>query len=303
MPITYHDVSASAETLALAGLSDVTGKTGTGTSVVMDGATSATPAASKIPIADAAGKLDAWLTQMKTFANLVIQNNATNPNYQIDITADVIAIEDVVATSFSKTVDIAVSGANGLDTGAEAISTWYYVFAIAKADGTVASLLSLSSTSPSMPTGYTKKRRIGAVRNNGSSNFLLFVQENNRVNYLDGSFNNRVLSGGTALTATTVSCAGYVPSTSRRIIARNLLSITHGTAGTLIVCRLRQTGSSATEGQCTASLFSQVSGLLVRATVVDDIETNSSQQLDYWLDIAPASGGANIDIFGYYDRI
>src|SRR3990172_12758616 len=92
--------------------------------------------------------------------NLVIENDATNPNFQVDITADVIAIEDLVVSSFSKTADITVSGANGLDTGSEAANTWYNIFAIAKADGTTASLLSLSATAPSMPATYTKKSRI-----------------------------------------------------------------------------------------------------------------------------------------------
>jgi hypothetical protein len=57
------------------------------------------------------------------------------------------------------------TGNNGLDTGAIANSTWYHVFVICKADGTSPDILfSTSATAPTMPTGYTLKRRIGALR-------------------------------------------------------------------------------------------------------------------------------------------
>src|SRR3972149_5756360 len=54
----------------------------------------------------------------------------------------------------SKVAAITTSGAGGLDTGAEATSTLYYVFTIAKLDGTTNTLISLSQASPIMPTGY-----------------------------------------------------------------------------------------------------------------------------------------------------
>lgn len=75
------------------------------------------------------------------------------------------------------TLDITASGKNGLDTGAEAADTWYYIWMIYN-PGTqeTAGLLSASATSPTLPSGFTKKRLVGAVRNNGSSDFILFVQ-------------------------------------------------------------------------------------------------------------------------------
>lgn len=80
----------------------------------------------------------------------------------------------------TQTVNIASSGANGLDTGAEAGNTWYYVWAIS--DGTnFRGLLSTSSTSPTMPSGYTYKLLVGTVRNDGSSNFVPFYQYGDEV--------------------------------------------------------------------------------------------------------------------------
>lgn len=120
--------------------------------------------------------------------NLVIENNSGNPNFQIDIAADEIMLQNSVGiakriSSVSETIDITVVGANGRDAGSEASSTWYFVFAIAKADGTQAGLLSASSTAPTMPSGYTFKALEGAVRNDSGSNFIPFRQVDNEVFY------------------------------------------------------------------------------------------------------------------------
>ena len=50
--------------------------------------------------------------------------------------------------SFSETLDVTASGANGLDTGSEASSTWYHLWAIGKTDGTLDGLISASATAP-----------------------------------------------------------------------------------------------------------------------------------------------------------
>ncbi|MBI4665369.1 MAG: hypothetical protein HY751_03040 [Nitrospinae bacterium] len=140
------------------------------------------------------------------FARLVIKNNATAPNSKVDITADAITLEDsagaeVKMRAVSLTVDITVTGANGLDTGAESASAWYYLWAISNGTA-VAGLFSISGSTPSMPSGYTYKRLLGAARNNASSNFLGFRQGGNNYYY-----NTPVtdLSAGTATTFTTVT--------------------------------------------------------------------------------------------------
>ncbi len=79
-------------------------------------------------------------------------------------------------TSFDVSPDITVSGAGGLDSGAEAANTWYYIWAIGKADGTKSAILSTSSSAPTMPSGYDFKALVSAVRNDGSSNFINFNQ-------------------------------------------------------------------------------------------------------------------------------
>jgi hypothetical protein len=83
-------------------------------------------------------------------------------------------------TSVNVTAAITSSGANGLDTGVEAGNTWYYLWLIHNGT-TLASLLSASSTAPTMPSGYVYKLRVGAVRNDGSSNFTHLQEHGDKV--------------------------------------------------------------------------------------------------------------------------
>jgi len=109
--------------------------------------------------------------------------NSGAPTTSVDIDADQINLysSDTIATrvrllvqSVNVTASIASSGANGLDTGAEAGSTWYYAWVIAKSsDSTTASLLSTGSTisTISLPTGYDRAACVGKVYNNADSDF------------------------------------------------------------------------------------------------------------------------------------
>lgn len=66
-------------------------------------------------------------------------------------------------------VNTGVSGIGGLDTGSVAADTWYYVWLCAGTTG-VGAVISTSSSAPTLPSGYDDyKRRIGAVRTDGSS--------------------------------------------------------------------------------------------------------------------------------------
>ena len=150
------------------------------------------------------------------YVNLSIKNNSTNPNYQMDVSATTILLENsskaiLRIDALSETVDITASGVNGLDTGSEAGSTWYHIWAIAKADGTKDCLLSASATAPMLPAGYTYKAYLGAVYNNASSNFGSFIQTNNKVVIPEVY----ALAGGSELAWTSVSLSTIIPSTAK----------------------------------------------------------------------------------------
>jgi len=132
---------------------------------------------------------------------------------------------DIVSTG-TLTANIATSGANGLDTGSEASDTWYSVWIIWNSGtGTAASLLSASMTSPTLPSGYTKKRRVGVVRNYGS-NFLLFTQivsEGRAREYIYDQVSENVLevlTNGGATSWTNVDLSSFVSPTSTTALIR-----------------------------------------------------------------------------------
>jgi len=159
-----------------------------------------------------AHSVEALMTE-RLLQYLEIRVNNTNPTYQVDINSCIVGSDDgsvIMEVSSPITVDITASGANGLDTGSEASSTWYYIYMIYNpTTNTVAGLFSVSQSSPTMPSGYTKKRLVGCVRNDGSSNFLAFAQNNQRVTYYGQHF---VLSGGTAGSWTSIDLSNHVPT-------------------------------------------------------------------------------------------
>ena len=115
----------------------------------------------------------------------------------------------ILIASTDLTVDITLSGVGGLDTGAEAVDTWYYIWMIGGISSS-AGLLSLSSTAPTMPSGYTYKRLIGAVKNGGDGHFERFLQQGNSVVYYDDDL-AIISTSNPATTLTTVSGSDYLP--------------------------------------------------------------------------------------------
>lgn len=128
------------------------------------------------------------------------------------------------ANNVNLTVNIATSGANGLDTGAEAASTPYYTYVIYNpATVTVAGLLSASATSPTLPSGYTYYRRVGAVLNNSSSNLYRTRQVGPDAQYIIGTnpTGMRAMISGVQSRWTAVAVSSspsyYIPPTASAI--------------------------------------------------------------------------------------
>lgn len=82
-----------------------------------------------------------------------------------------------LASAMSKTTSAWASGSgNGaLDTGTIAASTWYHAHLIFNGT-TVDVLASLSATAPTLPSGYTRSRRIGSMKTDASSHWVGFSQ-------------------------------------------------------------------------------------------------------------------------------
>lgn len=106
-------------------------------------------------------------------------NNTTDANNDIDYTIGVIDHDDgsgqsLATTALTKQLDatfVAGNNQGGLDTGTKANSTWYQKFAITNnTTNAVDYLFTTSRTSPTIPSGWTKRRWLGAIRTNASGN-------------------------------------------------------------------------------------------------------------------------------------
>jgi len=111
-----------------------------------------------------------------SYVGLLVKRNASHPDHQVDISWTELYVEGRPTGARSLTIDITASGALGLDTSTESANAWYYIWILTKADGTVTGVFSASSTSPTLPSGYTRKRLVSMVRNT-SGDFVDFVQQ------------------------------------------------------------------------------------------------------------------------------
>ncbi len=178
------------------------------------------------------------------FKNLSIKV-ATNTT--VNVAADFVTTTDGVSyqtTAVSATINLGTAGvANALDAGTIAIDTWYAIWVIAQPGGTTACLASTSFTSPTLPTGYTYKARIGAVRTIHASATLFGTwQLGRRAQYVVGltqttSFVQLSPNGSTgtvssANSMSAVSVSGVVPTTASEI--NFVLSVQTGS--TIAIC-------------------------------------------------------------------
>lgn len=161
------------------------------------------------------------------FKSLVIK---VTGNTGLTAAADFVTTTDGTnykTTALSSTINMGTTGANALDAGSVASATWYAIWAIAKDDGTTAGLASASFTSPTMPSGYTYKARVGAVRTaSGSAQLLGTWQFGRRAQYVRGlaqaTLANMTASSGVQGSLVTpvwvaISMVSYAPTTASEV--------------------------------------------------------------------------------------
>ena len=124
----------------------------------------------------------------KMLFGLELANNSSNPTTQIDITTGAATSDDdttlMTLAATGGMTKIATgpwspgSGGGALDSGsAMTASTWYHVYLIERTDThAVDVLISTSVSTPTMPTSYSKKRRIGSIRADSGSRVVAFKQ-------------------------------------------------------------------------------------------------------------------------------
>ena len=146
-------------------------------------------------------------------------------------------------------------------------------------------------------TGDTSRRYVGSVKTNSSASVYKFTHnlESNMIVYQNAALNAspfRCLTTGTATTATSVSLSGVVPVTSTFVNLR-------------LVNTADQTVYTNSDNSVSTTSFQMVlvAGNVVQTTLLNVHPTDSSQNVYYYFPLATGSGGANLDVYGYfYDR-
>jgi hypothetical protein len=133
---------------------------------------------------------------------------------------------NVLLTSINQTLNTGTIGAGGLDTGTIAANTIYYIWIIYNpVSFAVSIIISLSSTAPALPIGYTYQYRVGVMVTDGSNNIRPFNQYGKLFHYIPSAGGKQPVAAsgvaGNILTdpsaLITVSLATLVPPTAHKI--------------------------------------------------------------------------------------
>jgi hypothetical protein len=203
-------------------------------------------------------------------------------------------INDIVLAA-NATINGAVNGANGLDTGTLANSTLYNVFAIndsTKYQATAAVLSTQTIASgPIKPFGYDGFRWLFTAKTDGSANFLPFRITGNglRKTYWYDTPISVLAAGNDATSFTDVDLSGSMPAMATDVILN--VAFTPATAENEL--KLRAKGSSATNGSV------QVTGVVAaKVQKLQVIVPCSSAGLIQYL-VSNGSDAATITLAGY----
>jgi hypothetical protein len=209
------------------------------------------------------------------------------------------SLRTTLITCSSATLNFGTTGLNGLDTGAIASNTWYYIYAILNPT-TLATgyLASTSATAPTMPSGFTIRRLLTAVTTLAGSAVLDNVTwfnwgNKHTVQYDNTGADKIVLNGGTAPNFTTISASTVAPIGTTNLF----LGLTHDVAFGTYTIHLRKTGSGVTTGKQVFQLSDDQSSFTNRYLSLAEIGLNSNRQFDYRLLIGTV--GAFIFATGY----
>lgn len=208
----------------------------------------------------------------------------TNNNTTVFITADELLVTNaarkrIVLEGVSVSAAITSSGANGLDTGSEASSTWYYIWVVYGTAG-VAALLSTSKTidTITLPAGYTYGALVGADYNDATPDLVEMYQQGYEV-----QTERRLAASSLSLTGgdvwNEVDCSSYFPDIATMPIfdlrpqasAGNAWGLNFGidNAGS---CAVALVGSNGNTGKTFGRL---IYGPLVNRSVYIDEGTNT----------------------------
>lgn len=270
-----------------------------------------------------------WVTEVSTLnvyalpgaSGVTATNNTGTPNTKLDITADFVTTLDSnnlsrIASAVAVTIDASVVGANGLDASILGNFLAYYWYFIQKPDGTVAGLLSASSSAPTLPSGYTSKCYGGEVLTDGSAHFYRTKQFGRDIRYTVTAGGNTAallsptLANSQTRTAINLYNGGtavFVPQNARKVAL--ILSAGSTANNRLFVMPSADVGYNST----TAGLGTQPSALgfdvslsgavsIVTGELLLETLVVSNPTIYYTSGAGAVAGGANIQVYGWSSR-
>ena len=233
---------------------------------------------------------------------IILSNNTTNPNTQIDFAAGNFEFSDKTnfANFSAMTGDLSLNFGTGigmLDTGTKANSTWYYCYAIYNPTTQLSRVLcSLSApnlttgayTGSNMPSGFTKNRYIGAFRTNASGNIIAFEHLKN--NYFE--FITSILE----FSGTTPSTRTPLPVSAPKNVIVNINATLSSVAPAGTINELYLTDLNKTDTTVVKRLFANINFTTAGEFT---IKTNSSSQIG--IRGNGSAGAIEIYTLGFFD--
>lgn len=193
----------------------------------------------------------------------------------------------VLSSAITKalTAFVAGSGNGSLDTGSIAANTWYHAHLIRRdSDGAADLLLSLSATSPTMPSGWTARRRIGSIRTDGSSQITAFRQIGDvfrwDVAVQDYNANN---PGVTRVLRTLSVPTGVV------VFPIHVVQLSNGTTATVLALLTDPSQADTTPTGSAYHLITTTATGDRAGVLISDVPTNTSGQIGTRLNTSGAS--------------
>lgn len=238
-------------------------------------------------------------------SGLTLSNSAGDATNDIDVDAGEASSNDaavadrvpmVLASALTKRLDAAWAvgtGNGGLDTGSAA-NTTYHVYLIKRTDtGVVDVLFSTNATTPTMPSSYTKKRRIGSfIRASGA--ILGFIQTGNIFRLKSPATDFNSTNVGTARVSYTVT----VPAGIKFLWMGMIFVIQAGAPSVEGVLLTDPDGTDVAPSGVLCSLYAGAGGGIVQASCV----TNTSSQIGARAQYGDADSSLGISTLGWVDE-
>ena len=252
------------------------------------------------------------LTQVQQSPSVVgtvrnLSMSVTAASATASLTADEIVVESALGgntyklASFSKTINLATTGAGGMDTGSAPASGFVALYAIYNPTTQTAALLATNATSAvapnvyggaNMPSGYTASGLVSVWPTNASSQFPMGIQIDRFHSFVTTSVLNTT---STVTTPASLSIANAVPKNARTWSGYGLSSNNTANQGSVLAVYASSTQIGLREISATSAIAN--SGIIATFENVPIL----TPQTTYYVSYPTPSGTSNgqLNITGY----